>query len=421
MAQTNADVLALQLEKVRDKLPLLYERDNVFFAKVEKKGDKVSSRNMRVPLQLRPGGRGGIYNPDGGAMGRGGATIYNVAQLTPVHLKFAVEVNKLVEMATNSSEKAIENAFKVEIKNSMSQFRAFVDKLSQQSSTGQLGTISSIAGTTWTLSASNFSARQRFYVGQGLVLAVAALTSMRAGTAIVTSIDDPNNKITVDANPTSAAATDVILPEGSSASGGAVTTTALFGIPYHQNDATSGTWLGLTRDATTLPEVITSSVNASSAALTWSMIRLAVNKIRLALGGQITGGLTAYMHPAQVDAYEQLLLAITRVDKEPGDGSDQSVDLGFAPKTIAGAPILQSINADPTRIDFLNFDSWGRAVMQDIDYFTIGDQKTFYPIDSTTGSPIAASLFYYTTSFQYFVDNPLRGSYIKTLAKPAGY
>lgn len=419
-AQANADVLALQLEKVRDKLPLLYERDNVFFAKVEKKGDKVSSRNMRVPLQLRPGGRGGLYNPDGGVMGRGGATLYNFGQLTPIHLKFAVEVNKLVEMATDSSEKAIDKAFKLEIKNSMAQFRAFVDKLSNQSSTGQLGTISSGGGTTaWVLSASNFKPSQLFYVGQGLTLAVAALTSVRAPVYIITSIDDANNTINV-ADGTSSANTDVILPENSTAAGGAITSTALFGIPYHQSDATSGTWLGLTRSASTLPEVITPSVNAASAALSWSMIRLAVNKIRLALGGQITGGLTAYMHPAQVDAYEQLLLAITRVDKTSAGNTAE--DLGYdAPKTIAGATVLQSINADPTRLDFINFDSWGRAVMQDIDYFTIGDQKTFFPVDSTTGSPVAASLFYYTTSFQYFVDNPRRGSYIKTLGKPAGY
>jgi hypothetical protein len=80
-AIVNADTVAVQLEKVRATVPIMYERDTdgTFFSKVEKKGDKVSSRNMRIPLQLRPGGRGGLYSPDGGDMGRGSGTKYDVA------------------------------------------------------------------------------------------------------------------------------------------------------------------------------------------------------------------------------------------------------------------------------------------------------------------------------------------------------
>jgi hypothetical protein len=55
MAQMqNAQTIALQLEKVRDKVPLLYERDDVLLTMIQQRGDveKVSSRNMRLPLQL---------------------------------------------------------------------------------------------------------------------------------------------------------------------------------------------------------------------------------------------------------------------------------------------------------------------------------------------------------------------------------
>ena len=53
----NADAVALQLEKVRERLPLLYEREGTFFSMLQQRGDveQVSSRNMRVPLQIRPG------------------------------------------------------------------------------------------------------------------------------------------------------------------------------------------------------------------------------------------------------------------------------------------------------------------------------------------------------------------------------
>ncbi len=46
-AQANANVVALQLEKVRDKVPLLYERDDILLTMIQQRGDveKVSSRN----------------------------------------------------------------------------------------------------------------------------------------------------------------------------------------------------------------------------------------------------------------------------------------------------------------------------------------------------------------------------------------
>jgi hypothetical protein len=69
----NAQSVALQLEKVRDKLPLLYERDDILLTMIQQRGDveRVSSRNMRLPLQIRPGGKAGLANMDGGDLGRG--------------------------------------------------------------------------------------------------------------------------------------------------------------------------------------------------------------------------------------------------------------------------------------------------------------------------------------------------------------
>ena len=141
----NAQTIALQLEKVRDKVPLLYERDDVLLTMIQQRGDveKVSSRNMRLPLQLVPGGKAGSYNADGGDLGRGSGTTYDVAQVSPIFFRFAVEISKLVEYASNAREKAIENAVKREVANGMKQFRSFLDKLIQTAGNGVLGTISS--------------------------------------------------------------------------------------------------------------------------------------------------------------------------------------------------------------------------------------------------------------------------------------
>ena len=51
---------------------------------------------------------------------------------------------------------------------------------------------------------------------------------------------------------------------------------------------------------------------------------------------------------------------------------------------MSGVPIKSSINADQTRVDFLDLSHWGRAVMKDIDFFEIGGQ-TVFPIYGSSG------------------------------------
>lgn len=45
-------IVALQLEKIRGKIPLLYERDDLFFKRiVSREPERISSRSMRIPLK----------------------------------------------------------------------------------------------------------------------------------------------------------------------------------------------------------------------------------------------------------------------------------------------------------------------------------------------------------------------------------
>ena len=152
-AMQNTQTVALQLEKVRDKVPLLYERDDVLLNMIQQRGDveRVSSRNMRLPLQITPGGKAGSYNADGGDLGRGSGSSYEVAQISPIFFRFAIEITKLVEYATGAREKALESAVKREVANGMKQFRSFLDKLMQTAGNGVLGSVSSFSTTTWTM------------------------------------------------------------------------------------------------------------------------------------------------------------------------------------------------------------------------------------------------------------------------------
>ena len=262
-AMQNTQSVALQLEKVRDKVPLLYERDDVLLNMIQQRGDveRVSSRNMRLPLQLVPGGKAGSYNADGGDLGRGSGSTYDVAQVSPIFFRFAIEITKLIEYATNAREKALENAVKREVANGMKQFRSFLDKLMQTAGNGVLGTVGSFASTTWTMATPPGAAL--VYPGQTIQVYDSTLTTNR-GTANVVAADpiSATQTITVDVNPGGLANGDVIVHDGLSGAN----PVSLFGLKYHQNNATTGTWMNLNR-ATYLQQLATPRVNAGNSAL----------------------------------------------------------------------------------------------------------------------------------------------------------
>jgi hypothetical protein len=416
MAQmANAQSVALQLEKVRDKLPLLYERDDILLTMIQQRGDveRVSSRNMRLPLQIRPGGKAGAANMDGGDLGRGSGTTYDVAQVTPVFFRHAVEITKLVEYATNAPEKAIENAARREVKNAMAQFRSFLDKVLQTAGNGVLATVASVAGNQ--LNLVNPPGATLVYFNQTVQIYDATLTTNR-GAANITLVDPFNKFITLDSVPAGTTAGDLIVHDGLSGAN----PTSLFGVPYHHSSATTGTWLGLNR-ASYPVELATPSVNAANAALVPSHVRLAINRVRKALGTNQVGRLIAYCSLEQEHAWEQLGVSISQIIKEGPGGGANDLDLLFnGQKTMAGVPIKSSINARADRIDFIDLGHWGRAVMQDIDYYEVGGQ-TVFPIYGSSGGLASAYIFYFVTGFQVFVDAPRSGAYIYNLALPAGY
>ena len=375
---------------------------------------------MRLPLQLIAGGKAGSYNPDGGDLGRGSGTTYDVAQVTPVFFRFAVEITKLVEYATNNKEKAVDNAAKREIGNGMKQFRSFLDKVVQGAGNGVIGTILSVAGGALTMAIPIGAAG--VYVGQTIQIYDPTLTTNRnvaAGVVSTVIQADPISAaqvVTIDNVPAGTLANDLIVHDGLTGA----QPVSLYGIKYHQNNATTGTWLNLNR-ATYAVQLQTPSVNAASSALVPTYVRLAINKVRKALGVNQLGKLLAYTSLEQEHAWENLGIAISTVIKEGAGGRGNDLDLLFTgKKTMSGVPFKSSINADQTRIDFLDMTHWGRAVMKDIDYYEVGGQ-TMFPIYGASGGIGASYIFYFDTGFQIWNDSPRSGAYIYSLARPTGY
>ena len=424
MAQMqNSQSVAVQLEKVRDKLPLLYERDDILLTMIQQRGDveRVSSRNMRLPLQIRPGGKAGLASMDGGDLGRGSGTVYDVAQVTPVFFRHAVEITKLVEYASNAPEKAIENAAKREIKNAMAQFRSFLDKIMQTNGNGVLGTISSItttglpSGVAAQFTMAKPPGAQLFYYNQTVQVYDPTLTTNR-GSANVVLVDPFNSLIQVDSLPSGTSANDLVVHDGLAGA----SPVSLFGLLYHQSNATTGTWLNMNR-ATYPVELATPRVNGNNSAITPGAVRLAINKVRKALGSNQLSKLIAYTSLEQEHQWEQLGVTISQIIQEGAGGRASDLDLLFTgEKSMAGVPIKSSINANQSRVDFLDLSHWGRAVMQDIDFYDVGGQ-TVFPIYGASGGLASAYIFYFVTGFQVWNESPRSGAYIDNLAIPTGY
>lgn len=418
--QVNADVTALQLEKVKDKVPTLFDRGPaMFYSSIEKKDvERISKRDMRIPLEIRPGGYFGHFNPAGGDLGRGAADIFEKAVVSTVHLKYAVEHTKEAEWATDDSRKAVVKAINHKLAKAMADFRRHVEALAMTDGTAVLGTVGSVTTgsgvDTIVLDSDGFGAKLLRY-GQKYHVYDSTLATQRTAVGDareITYFDIPTKTIKGLAV-TGITAGDKIVVDGVSGAN----PVSLYGVQYHQSGATSGTWLGL--DRATVPEIRGNRVNAGTAALALPYARLALNKAGDRLGDQAQK-LVAWMHPAQVQAYEELGQLVQVINKE-AKGS-QGLDMYFGEENmrIAGVPIKKSWYWDKKRIDFIDSSQWGRAEMHPAGFYEVDGRKTF-EIRGASGGVATSFVYYLVASFQIFTSNPALGTYIDGLTVPSGY
>jgi hypothetical protein len=188
-------------------------------------------------------------------------------------------------------------------------------------------------------------------------------------------------------------------------------------IPYHHNNAATGTWLGYNR--ANEPNIRSNRVTVS-AALTTPPIRLLLGKILQRTTAEMDPGkLIAHMHTCQAAAYEELGILISEIQK---GGGNEALDLFFGNQRMAGVKPLVNTHADRTRIDFMNLNDWGRAESAPIDFAKNGHGHYLTrPMSTTDGSPLAALLFHIQCAFQYFTSTPNSSGYLSDLAVPAGW
>ncbi len=164
-ALTESAVEALELERVIPKIRVVFDRDDKFFANIKKRDvQRISNRQMRVPLELRPGGSFQYFNADGGDLGRGGAPSFDKAVLTSVFLSENIEYTKLAQWSTDDARKAIISSVRRLTATAIDELRRQLDSQMMQAGDGAIGTITSVATsggvdtftcTTWNLDKQN--------------------------------------------------------------------------------------------------------------------------------------------------------------------------------------------------------------------------------------------------------------------------
>jgi len=394
----------------------LFERDDKFYSNIKKRDvETISNRQMRLPLELRPGGSFQYFDANGGDLGRGGGPTWDKAVVSAVFLSENIEYTKLTQWSTDSDRKAITNGVKRLTATALDEMRKQLDNQLMQDGSGTVGVVGTATAVgnvnTIVMNADGFGAKLVRY-GQTLQVFNAAKTTL-VGKGLVTLYDVENN--TIDLTSTA----PLVIPGGSVLVVDGLTSPnslpGLYGVPYHHSNAAVGTWLGFSRATT--PEIRSNRVNGGGNSLALPLPRLCLNKIGNRLGMENNFKPKAWLHPCQKQAYEEIGQAVSYIQKQP---KEEGLDMYFERMSFAGAPDSPSYSWDKKRIDFVSDEVWGRAEILPIGFYT-SDGRKIFEIRSSNGGVSAADIFYMTVGMQVFVNNPAATSYIDNLAVPTGY
>lgn len=418
--QSEVDVAGLELERVEPMVETLFDRDDIFYSGIEKvEAQVVSNRDMRIPLEMSPGGKPKTYNPDGGDMGRGGGPDYDKALINVSHQLFAVEYTELSDMATDSRQKAVLQNARTLTAKGMASFRRYISALLMTAGNGVLATVTaaSIGGGTAggdriTCTTDGFRVKL-LQKKQDINIYDTTLATQRTLGAerTINYVDLQGNQFDYVPTLPTVIATDKVVFSGAVGAN----PVNILGVPYHYNNASVGTWLGFSR--VTTPEIRANRVNAGGA-LALSFARRAINAVGDRTGLKTRMKCEAWTHPAQTQAYEQLGQLVSQIHKQ---AKAEGLNLYFGDDMqLAGCPLKEDYMWDRTRIDFIDKSNWGRVQMAPVGFYESGGQRIF-PIRGQSGGLAAAHIFYLRAAINFYVKNPAQASYIDALAVPTGY
>ena len=230
MAQSYADVVAAQIEVITPLLEGFFDEEDSLFSMMEKiQTHTQSGRAIRIPIELRPGGKMRAANFDNASLGTGSGPVFDYASMTPVDATFNLAWSLKSKFTTDSAAKAVVDTVQRTIASGVREAKIHVDKHLQTTGTGILATVTSNASApTFAVAGNGFGARLlRFNDPVGIY---DSTQSNYYGELYVTGIDYPNETVTLSASSVGGhtiAATDKICVAGLTAT----PPTWTFGLP----------------------------------------------------------------------------------------------------------------------------------------------------------------------------------------------
>lgn len=444
---------ATQLEQVRKTMVELYNDSDQIAGKVKAaKGGRVTvSRYLyRIPLELFLGGNFHKINMDGGVMGTGTGMSNTYVTAGFISTARSYIVTDEQASTTSSKEQSDVNVMARQLGKATHQAQVDDDITLHTDGTGKLtGLSSAVSSTTMTFAtAGDTVGINRLQQGMTVDVWDATGATKRApssGTAPtwITNIDYANNVVTLSQAIASITATDILAfpaldvygpstlasfsstwPGGGLTNGPGLTGDSFrHGIPYSNDSTTSNYYLG--RLKSTISQLLPSYVDGSSSALTFDMVLKGLDLVTQRRDQSVMKGLQGIMHMKQRRSLFGQGVNISNWNR--GQTSDKMPDL--MPSNIAydstfdtcGVSCCVDLRQPTDRVDYVNFDLWGRAETNDpggaIHFKKVGDQ-TVFPVFDGDGQMTTQVQFHLVCEFDFVNYDPGAGMYISGLLVP---
>lgn len=418
--------VAVELEKVRGKLPELFAVEDTFFNLVNArtKTDKVSYRPERIPFQVSNGVKGRAVSLDGGDMGRGGGPQLVYGNLAPVEFDWIIEWTKHAEIATDSREKSTQDYAKIILKAHMKAAQHDLDSLiifgDSANTVGLVTPNVNINGapfyTAGTPAIIYVDSAARFRQGADYDYYNGGPGTTITGTFTVTGIDYANQALYVATSLATAPTSGAYIIFNNSTG---VLGSGINGIQSLNQTSVTGTFMGINKAANP-GSFNTSAVNAGGATLTPAIARLLLNTMLLNAG--VDGDTSNYLYMTGLDqkaAWENTGIAATQVI-QPGNATGHDMLAATQIDTIGGIRLKASRKYIKGRIDLIDLSTWFTTEVQPLDYYSVGSVEQFWPM-AASGGIAAAMLKYLIWVGNIGCDNPKANAVLYNLAVPNSY
>lgn len=384
-----------------------YEESKLFINRIQKgKGTKITDRGCEIPTHLS-GNYNHTFMADNGEFPVGGSPTVKRAQVFFRNYAHTVRLSGAAIDSINSGDVAyIKDWQEFSLSGSMEAAYKMCNIYAHGLGTARLATISSGANSA-TQTVSNTDANRFLKDGLAVQSVTPATGAITASGTILNSKASSTTFTTVAAM-TTTLTSDFIVPAGGF-------NLAFTGKKAMIDDTTNAAvvFQGLSR--TTFPSYRAFRVAAGTIGLDTSHLRRAISAgVHINVGELNRDNLEMWLHPAQTTAYSSLGWGLKR-----WDGKSKAIDLGFSVYEYEGIGMVEDVDCDKDRIDFIDWSTIQKYVAKDFGW----DNKTGSILRQVVGTSSYKDQYeaFMTVRQNFGCTRPNKNAFVEGLTVPTGF